>query len=89
MMNDIRIMLREINKLTGKNLSLFHYTGAKRPYGIMDDRSQELFRSNIAGIYSYLDGILKGIELYRSYLQDGQGIDIDMLLESLNQSTDE
>lgn len=88
MMNDIRIMLREINKLTGKNLSLFHYTGAKRPYGIMDDRSQELFRSNIAGIYSYLDGILKGIELYRSMLENA-GLDTDMLLESLRESTDE
>lgn len=85
MLNDIRIMLEQVNKLTNQDLHLFRYMRSNRPYGLMDDRSQEIMRGTQREVYKYLDGMLKGIELYRSYLQDDQGLDISMLLEQLNQ----
>lgn len=87
-MHDIKILLKRVNELTNQDLHIFQYTRAKNPYGLMDDRSQQVFRGTKEDLYNYLTGAIEGINSYKLAL-DNAGLDIELLLESLNQSTSE
>jgi hypothetical protein len=85
---DIQIRIDAVNSLLATEYSLQHYTYAQSKYRLIDPEERVHHRGTKRDIYRYLIGMLSGINQYRDRLSD-LGLDTDLLLASLNQSTDE